>query len=185
MSSFACNSAAQATSLAALVATYAQHTNQVEYQDKTLLSMFDGAYCTFGQPSAVAGWSFFRSQLAARNVSAYIMPSIFTGTNTFSSSQNWFDGHFSWDNSWPMAGGDVNVNTDIAERRLLQGQGKGYMPGVSPCFFTYYAPNSYNKNWIYRGDDWLLAERMEQIVKNRNLFAQAELISWNGACAFY
>lgn len=37
-----------------------------------------------------------------------------------------------------------------------------------------------NKNWIYRSDDWLLAERFEQLVANRNKYDMAELISWNG-----
>lgn len=43
----------------------------------------------------------------------------------------------------------------------------------------YYGVNSYNKNWIYRSDDWLLATRMEQIIAMRNKVDMVEIISWN------
>lgn len=43
----------------------------------------------------------------------------------------------------------------------------------------YYGVNSYNKNWIYRGDDWLLATRMEQIIAMRTKVDMVEIISWN------
>lgn len=43
----------------------------------------------------------------------------------------------------------------------------------------YYGVNSYNKNWIYRGDDWLLARRMEQVIAMRNKVDMVEIISWN------
>lgn len=37
----------------------------------------------------------------------------------------------------------------------------------------------YNKNFIFRGDDWLLATRMEQLVQNRNEVGLVEVITWN------
>ena len=159
-----------------LVASYKSHPNQAFYKNKLLLTLFDGAYCTYGQPNVNAGWTFFRSELAARGVTAYIMPSLFVDLE----QQTWFDGHFDWDNSWPSAGTDLDGSQDLAAKSSLATRSKGYMPGVSPCFFTYYAPSSYNKNWIYRSDDWLLASRLEQMIKQRASHDMAELISWNG-----
>ncbi|GLB41205.1 hypothetical protein LshimejAT787_0904200 [Lyophyllum shimeji] len=34
--------------------------------------------------------------------------------------------------------------------------GRSYMAGVSPWFFTHYGPETYNKKFIYRCDDWRL-----------------------------
>lgn len=39
--------------------------------------------------------------------------------------------------------------------------------------------NTYNKNWIYRGDDWLLPQRWEMLVSNRSTVSFAQVISWN------
>lgn len=70
------------------------------------------------------------------------------------------------------------------------------MPSISPLFFTYYGPNSYNKDWIYvsthcivksialtatqRSDDWLLARRFEQLIAMRTKIDMAEMVTWNG-----
>ena len=176
MTSLPCDNAAQAVTYAKLVSSYKSHPNQAFYQNKLLLTMFDGAYCTFGQGNVNAGWAYFRSQLAALSTPVYIMPSLFVDVET----QTWYDGHFDWDNSWPSAGRDLDGSQDLADKAKLAQRGKGYMPGVSPAFFTYYAPSSYNKNWIYRSDDWLLATRLEQMIKQRASHDMAELISWNG-----
>jgi hypothetical protein len=32
----------------------------------------------------------------------------------------------------------------------------------------HYSPATYNKNWIYRSDDWLYANRWEELIANRN-----------------
>lgn len=50
---------------------------------------------------------------------------------------------------------------------------------LKPTNRQYYGVNSYNKNWIYRSDDWLLATRMEQIIAMRNKVDMVEIISWN------
>jgi glucan endo-1,3-alpha-glucosidase len=139
MTSFPCNTAAQAQQYAQLVSSYKSHPNQAFYQNKLLLTLFDGAYCTFGQPTVDAGWAYFRSQMTALNTPVYIMPSIFVGLE----QQNWFDGHFDWDNSWPMEAEDLDGSQDIAAKAQMTARRKGYMPGISPNFFTYYAPQSY------------------------------------------
>lgn len=53
------------------------------------------------------------------------------------------------------------------------------MAGVSPWFSTHYGRDTYNKNFIYRGDDWLFAERWEDLVNNRSSIPFAEVITWN------
>lgn len=35
--------------------------------------------------------------------------------------------------------------------------------------------DTYNKNWIYRPDDWLLANRWEELVTNRDLVDMVEV----------
>ena len=45
--------------------------------------------------------------------------------------------------------------------------------------FQHYGPNSYNKNFIYRGDDWLLSERWDLLINNRKSVELAQIISWN------
>lgn len=50
------------------------------------------------------------------------------------------------------------------------------MANVSPWFFTHYAPDSFNKNWIYRSDT-LFIDRWNEIL---NLQPQlVELATWN------
>ena len=43
----------------------------------------------------------------------------------------------------------------------------------------HYDPDSYNKNFIYRGDDWLLAQRWESLVQNRSMIDFVEVNTWN------
>lgn len=93
----------------------------------------------------------------------------------------WLDGELNWNSGWPTGSTNLDTSSDVTYSRDLGGN-KTYMPAISPCFFTYYAPNSYNKDFIYRSDDWLLATRMEMIVAMRNKVEFAEIISWNGEC---
>jgi len=53
------------------------------------------------------------------------------------------------------------------------------MAAVSPWFFTHYGPDSWNKNWIYRGDDWLFVRRWEHLLAHRNAIDIVQVISWN------
>lgn len=76
---------------------------------------------------------------------------------------------------------------------------RSYMGAVSPWFFTvsrlnsvcrsilhvlnsshqHYGPNTYNKNFIYRADDWLFAERWEMLIANRDSINFTEALTWN------
>lgn len=75
---------------------------------------------------------------------------------------------------------------------------RSYMGAVSPWFFTvsfkywalntcsvtilsrqHYGPDTYNKNFIYRGDDWLFSQRWEMIIANRDSVNFTEALTWN------
>ncbi|KAK4683990.1 glucan endo-1,3-alpha-glucosidase, partial [Tremellales sp. Uapishka_1] len=177
MSSLSCSSASAGTTLVNLVSTYANHPNQAMYKSAVFVSTFSGADCTFGLPSAQAGWnSTFETPLKGQNISIHFSPAIFSDTSTFAAA-TWYEGEFNWNSGWPMGSTDLTTASDTTYMAAMGN--KTYMPAVSPCFFTYYSPQTYNKNWIYRSDDWLLATRMEQIISMRTKFDHAELISWN------
>lgn len=43
----------------------------------------------------------------------------------------------------------------------------------------HYGSGTYNKNWIYRSDDWLFAKRWELLMDHRQDIDIVEVISWN------
>jgi hypothetical protein len=51
----------------------------------------------------------------------------------------------------------------IDQRRLLQ----------------HYGPDTYNKNFIYSGDNWLLVERWEQLIANRAQLDLVQVLTWS------
>ncbi|WWD02288.1 hypothetical protein V865_000327 [Kwoniella europaea PYCC6329] len=176
VSSLGCSSTSDASNLVNTIATYASNSAQAKVNSKVLVSTFAGESCTFGQGSYQAAWTYFNSLLTAKSIDIYFVPATFADISTFSSS-SWMDGEFNWNSGWPMGSSALDTSSDTSYMSALGT--KGYMAGVSPAFFTYYSPSSYNKNWIYRSDDWLLARRMEQIISMRNKFDLAEIISWN------
>ncbi|KAK8854700.1 hypothetical protein IAR55_003439 [Kwoniella newhampshirensis] len=176
VSSLGCGSADAAANLVNTIATYATNTAQAKYNGKVLVSTFAGENCQFGQGSVNAGWTYFRTLLTNKGISVYFVPAIFSDPSTFKSNA-WMDGEFNWNGAWPMGADALTTASDSSYMSALGS--KGYMAAVSPAFFTYYSPSSYNKDWIYRSDDWLIARRMEQLVAMRNHVDLAEIISWN------
>ncbi|WWD19155.1 hypothetical protein CI109_103613 [Kwoniella shandongensis] len=176
VSSLGCSSANDAVNMVNTIASYANNTAQAKYNGKTIVSTFAGEDCTFGQGSMNAGWTYFRTLLANKGVSAYFVPAVFSDVSTFK-GDTWMDAEFNWNGAWPMGSTALDTSSDTTYMNALGT--KGYMAAVSPAFFTYYSPSSYNKDWIYRSDDWLLARRMEQLIAMRNKVDLAEIISWN------
>jgi len=176
VSSLGCSTTAHAANLANIILTYANSSAQALYKDKVLVSSFAGENCNFGQSSVTAGWAYTKDLLTAQNTSIYLMPAIFSDPAGFK-ALDWMDGEFNWNGAWPMTAAPLTTASD--EQYMSALGTKGYMPAMSPAFFTYYGANSYNKNWIYRSDDWLLATRMEQIIAMRNKVDMVEIISWN------
>ncbi|KAG8713557.1 hypothetical protein FRC09_018592 [Ceratobasidium sp. 395] len=80
--------------------------------------------------------------------------------------------------------GSINLDSDKTITANLgasgaAGAGKVYMSSVSPWFFTHYGPDSFNKNWIFRSDDWLYNTRWDQLVRARDGIDIVQIISWN------
>jgi glucan endo-1,3-alpha-glucosidase len=173
--SLTCSSTADASSIANYINTYASSSAQVTYNSKTLVSSFSGDSCTFGQSSVVSGWNYVRTLLKKP---MFLVPAIFSDPSQFNSSSfAWLDGELNWNSGWPMGSTALTIASD--QQYMADLGSKAYMAAASPCFFTYYGPNSFNKDWIYRSDDWLLALRMEQLASMRGTVPFAEIISWN------
>jgi glucan endo-1,3-alpha-glucosidase len=144
-----CASVSDAQTISSLILRYAKHTSQARYQNKTLVSTFAGDNCAFGQGSTAAGWNYVRSLVRAGGREMYLIPAIFVDTNQFS-SMTWFDGAFNWDSAWPVgSAGSAPLTTASDETWISRLGSRGYMASVSPLFFTYYGPQSWNKDWIY------------------------------------
>lgn len=102
-----------------------------------------------------------------------------------------------WNGGWPMGNHKIEFQSD--RQHIGMNIGKTYMAAVSPWFFTvrcivffilstcqpflkHYGPDSWNKNWIYRGDEWLYNTRWEMLVGNREHIDIVQIVSWNGEC---
>ncbi|KAJ7694797.1 glycoside hydrolase family 71 protein [Mycena rosella] len=173
MSSLPCASLGDATTLRNFMEPYQNHPNQFMYNGKPFVSTFAGESCRFGAGSLNDGWN---NALKSGQPAIYFVPSFFVDPATFPSMPV-MDGAFQWNSAWPMGNYDINFSPDSS---YLSKLGKrSYMAGVSPWFFTHYGPDTYNKNWIYRGDNWLFAQRWELLIQNRNSIALAQIITWN------
>lgn len=76
-----------------------------------------------------------------------------------------------------MNNGQISTATDELYMNALGS--KEYMGAVSPFFYTHFAPNSWNKNWLYRSDDWLYCQRWEDLIAMRDRVRQVEILTWN------
>lgn len=80
--------------------------------------------------------------------------------------------------------GAINLDSDSSIAANLgtsgnSGAGTVYMASVSPWFFTHYGPDTFNKNWIFRSDDWLYNTRWDQLVQTRDKIDVVQIVSWN------
>ncbi|KAJ7148702.1 glycoside hydrolase family 71 protein [Mycena crocata] len=155
------------------IKTYQNHPNQFMYNGRPLVSTFAGEFCKFGTGSYNEGWNMV---LKAGQPPIHFMPSFFVDPATFP-SLTVMDGAFNWNSGWPMGNYDINFNSDSLYLSKLGG--RSYMAGVSPWFFTHYGADTYDKNWIYRADNWLLAQRWELLIQNRNSIDLVQVITWN------
>lgn len=151
------------------VTDYTSHPNQLFYQGKQFVSTFAGESVTFGQANAALGWALFKTQMAARGANIFFVPSFTALGPAAAMGMASNDGAFSWD-AWPTTNGAMSTGEDSAY--MAARNGKVYMAGVSPWFYTHF---SY-KNWIYKSDD-LYTTRWEQIVQMQPDFV--EIITWN------
>ncbi|KAK7048415.1 glycoside hydrolase family 71 protein [Favolaschia claudopus] len=143
-------------------------------EGKPLVSAFSGQDCKFGSNTVNEGW--FSALKSESSGPVYFMPSFFVDPAEFS-ELSVMDGGFNWNSAWPMGNYEINFETDNDWIKHL-GDRK-YMAGISPWFFTHYSPQTYNKNFIYLADNWMLARRWELLIANRDKVPIAQVISWN------
>ncbi|KAF9004562.1 glycoside hydrolase family 71 protein [Cyathus striatus] len=167
MTSFPCGSLSDAEQLRNFIRSYRRHPRYLRYEGKMLVSTFSGESCTFGQGNTTEGWSRALDFELRDDVHFVLLFLSLTGVR-------WRGG---WEGAWPKGNYSIEPYPDY--EHLRYNYGKTYMAGVSPWFFTHYGPNSYNKNWVFRSDDWLAVQRWELIVQNRAYIDIAQIISWN------
>ena len=176
MTVMSCGSWADGVTLVNLVKRWANHPNQAMHNGKVLVSTFAGSDCTFGMGSN-SGWqSAFVDALKSQGISIFFVPSVFSDPSTFQSN-TWMDGELNWNSAWPMGSGDMNTDTDW--NYINQLGSKEYMAAISPFFYTHFGANSWNKNWLYRSDDWLYASRWEALIAMRDRVKSLEILTWN------
>ncbi|KAF9490246.1 glycoside hydrolase family 71 protein [Pleurotus eryngii] len=173
MTSIPCSSPEDANAIYELIAKYKAHPNQLYYKGAPLASTFGGEHCYFGTGSVNQGWT---SVMRRDGLRVTFIPSFFIPPAA-SKDYSVLDGIFPWNSAWPLGPADGSFDYDKAFISGMRSD-QSYMAGVSPWFFTHYG-FPYNKNFIFRADDWLLATRMEQLVENRNEIGLAEVITWN------
>ncbi|KAJ7148706.1 glycoside hydrolase family 71 protein [Mycena crocata] len=174
MGSMPCSLSDHASLLRKYIAKYHDSASYQRLDGKPLVSAFSGQDCKFGQRSTNEGWEYAIKQAAPEPI--HFVPSFFVDPSTFH-EYSVIDGAFNWNASWPMGDHDVDFAPDNS---WIANLGKRtYMTGVSPWFFTHYGPDSYNKNFIYLADNWMLARRWELLIANRDRVAVAQVITWN------
>ncbi|KAL4245352.1 Glycoside hydrolase family 71 [Abortiporus biennis] len=170
------------------IARFGRHPNQLVYKRGVVVSTFAGQDCTFGKNDLDSGWRFVKDLLehvVERPI--HFIPSFFIDPRRYS-TMPWLNGYFHWNGGWPihLKPSDPrskihNPSLDSDTEHLRHLEGKTYMAAVSPCFFTHYGEDSWNKNWIYRSDDHLLVRRWEHLI-NSNIADRIDIvqvISWN------
>lgn len=120
----------------------------------------------------------FVEPLKAAGVEIFFVPSLFLPP-TQQASYSWLDGVFAWNSAWPGAANETTSTTDSEHLSALEPKNKLYVPALSPGFFAHYGPDSYDKNWIYKSDDWLYCSRWEALIALRAKAPMLEIVTWN------
>jgi hypothetical protein len=126
---------------------FKSHPAQFLYNGQALVSTFEGV-------NNAGDWAGIKA-----STGCFFMPSWTSMGPSFTSHLGEVDGAFSWD-MWPVGANDKDTSADELWINMLQG--KPYMMGVSPWFYTNLP--QWNKNWLWRGDD-LWFQRWQQIVE--------------------
>ncbi|KAI0316035.1 glycoside hydrolase [Amylostereum chailletii] len=200
MSAMPCATEDDAAVLRKYITDYAQHPNQLIYKGRVYATTFAGQECKFGQGSVVTGWAtqFSRHPDLTGMNRVYFVPGFFIDPATFPTYNDVIDGSINWNSAWPTSitaenvGGLSQAQLDdllagtATDNSYLSGlasmsnsSDKGYLPTVSPWFFTHYSPQTFNKNWVYYGDSHMYAKRWESLVSRRDQFDIVEVVTWN------
>ncbi|KAJ9095960.1 hypothetical protein QFC21_005322 [Naganishia friedmannii] len=153
------------------ITTYASHSAAAKYGGKSLLSTFAGQNCRFGQPDMTSAWKLAMAGL--RN-STYFIPAWTDNGDGFGNLPTMdMDGFVNWGGAWPASTTDMTMADDKYAMTLLGT--RRLIATVSPLFFTHFPW----KNWLFRSDDFMMSQKLEQLLCLRNQIDQIEIISWN------
>ncbi|KAG8958693.1 hypothetical protein FRC03_008903 [Tulasnella sp. 419] len=171
-----CWSQAGADRMRSLINKYANHAAQLRdtKTNKIIVSTFGGEACTFGRGSPNAGWNY---AIKENMPPTLFLPSFFSDP-IYLGNFPCTDGDFHWNGGWTLGNFPVNWDADARHKQYTASKPQ-YMTSVSPWFFTHYGPNSWNKNWIYRGDDHHYARRWEDLVAHRSEVDIVQIVTWN------
>lgn len=170
MTALGCWSSGDASLIQTYAKNYINHPAAAQINGKSAVTTFSGQECTFGQSDANAGWAYALGGMLSQ---IYFMPSYNNDPTALAGSN--INAEVNWGSAWPSAGSDIDTSRDEYFMGLLSPVSKSYVGTVSPLFFSHL---SY-KNFMWRGDDWLFAQRWEQLISMRNTIDQVEVISWN------
>ncbi|KAG8852129.1 hypothetical protein FRB96_008930 [Tulasnella sp. 330] len=127
------------------------------------------------------GESMWQTTLNSVGHSYRFIPAFFNdiSSSTMKSQFPVIGGDFLWGGGWPS--GDTAITWDNDNYRIEQddldrASGDIYMTSVSPWFFVHL---SSDRNYVYRADDWLYAERWEMLVARRDLVDAVQIVTWN------
>ncbi|KAF5355467.1 hypothetical protein D9758_006316 [Tetrapyrgos nigripes] len=174
--------------LAGYLEKFANSDKMLHISDKVVVSTFAGENSLFGQSSLDSAWLWVKRVLRDTvGIEIHYLPSLFIDPEQYT-QLSCLDGVFHWNGAWPVHLGSGSspgekvfpkLDSDLKHISHLNGRPYTYMASVSPWFFTHYGADSWNKNWIYRGDDWLLVKRWEFLIENRHKIDIVQVISWN------
>ncbi|KAI0116081.1 glycoside hydrolase family 71 protein [Hypoxylon sp. NC0597] len=145
-----------------LVNQYKGASSQLKVNGKPFVSTFEG-------PNWADNWASVRSATG----DIFLVPDWSSlGPQGVGSKLSQIDGAFNW-GAWPNANEyTITTGNDQAYKSSLQG--KAYMMGVSPYFYTDLP--QYNKNW-YSSSDSLWYDRWKQVLDIQPEYI--EIITWN------
>ncbi|KAK0459196.1 glycoside hydrolase family 71 protein, partial [Desarmillaria tabescens] len=184
MSSIPGQSAGDVPLLCEYMRSFGNHPGIFRYKGGVVISTFTGEHLRFGQQTLDNAWGYVKNALE-EIVPIYFIPSFFVDPATYPTI-TCLDGAFNWNGSWPLHLTSRSPRSEVEcpelksdQRHLRHLGGRTFMAAVSPWFFTHYGTDSWNKNWIYRGDDWLFVRRWEQLISTREQIDIVQVISWN------
>ncbi|KAK0499668.1 glycoside hydrolase family 71 protein [Armillaria luteobubalina] len=140
---------------------FTNHPNQFHYNGKVMVSSYSGDCLGTG------GWQAIQS-----STNAYLMPFIWGLEGSFGSTWSFLDSWLCWGCAWPQ--GDYDKSTSDDQYYMSQ-LGSRYATTISGWIFTHYS----NKNFYLRSDDWLIANRWEQLISMRDQLTFVEMVTWN------
>ncbi|KAF5383410.1 hypothetical protein D9757_006161 [Collybiopsis confluens] len=169
------------------LAHFGRSERMLHYSHGIFISTFAGEQSFFGQSSLDRAWALVKNRLSAVVRSPiHFVPSLFIDPGSFPKMKS-LNGAFNWNGSWPVhlssdsSRQEVEVPALDSDNDYVRNlKSRTMMSAVSYGFFTHYGIESWNKNYIYRTDNWLCVRRWEQLIAMRDQVDIVQIISWNG-----